>query len=192
MSCLTAEELTAMGFAHLGKNVRLSRKASIYNPQWIEIGDNARIDDFCVLSPGPAGISIGAYVHIAVYSSLIGRGKIVLRDYANVSSRVSIYSSSDDFTGEHMTNPTVDARFTGVRNEDVELQEHVVVGSGCVVLPGVILHEGCAIGALSLVNRSCSAFTIHAGTPIRFIRERSRNLLRLEREFRREVRDVQI
>lgn len=172
-----------LGFRKLGKNVRISSKASFYNPQYMEIGDCSRIDDFCVLSAGPAGICIGSHVHIAVFSSLIGRGAIVLHDYVNISSRVSIYSSTDDFSGQYMTNPTVDANFTNVRDASVTLYRHVIVGAGSVILPGVDLEEGCAIGALSLVSRSCHAFSIYAGVPARRLRDRSRRLLALEQEF---------
>lgn len=183
MPCLSAEELTALGFRKLGNNVRISSKASFYNAHYMEIGDCTRIDDFCVLSAGPSGISIGAHVHIAVFSSLIGRGAIVLDDYVNISSRVAIYSSTDDFSGEFMSNPTIDARFTRVRDADVTLRRHVIVGCGSVILPGVELEEGCAIGALSLVSSSCQAFSIYAGVPVRRLRERSRRLLTLEQEF---------
>ena len=50
MAYLTEFELKEMGFKRLGKNVKISDKASIYNADQIEIGDNSRIDDFCVIS----------------------------------------------------------------------------------------------------------------------------------------------
>ena len=43
-------ELQTLGFKAVGKNVFISNKASIYSPHLIEIGDNVRIDDFCILS----------------------------------------------------------------------------------------------------------------------------------------------
>ena len=100
MSFYTEDELSAIGFKSVGKNVRLSRKASIYNAANISLGNNVRIDDFVVISAGVGGIELGNYIHIAVYTSLIGAGKIVLSDYVNVSSKVAIYSSNDDYSGE--------------------------------------------------------------------------------------------
>ena len=44
------EELENIGFAEIGHNVLVSKKASIYKPELIEIGNNVRIDDFCILS----------------------------------------------------------------------------------------------------------------------------------------------
>lgn len=171
-----------MGFKSLGYNVLISDKVSFYNVVNISIGSHVRIDDYCVLSAGEGGIDIGSYIHIAVYTSLIGRGKIILRDYVNLSSRVSIYSSNDDYSGEYMTNPMVPKHLTKVRHEDVILNEHVIVGSGTVILPGSALSRGVAIGALSLVNSRIPEFEIHAGIPLKFIKERSRRIDAIEKE----------
>ena len=183
MAMLSGAELTNMGFAALGENVQISNRASIYGAPNIALGSHIRIDDFCVLSAGSGGISIGSHVHIAVAASLIGAGRITLSAFCNISSRVSIYSSNDDYSGASMTNPTVPDEYTGVRHADVYLGKHVIVGSGSVILPGVSLEDGVAIGALSLVNRSCEAFGIYAGSPARRIKDRSRDLLTLEERF---------
>ena len=180
MTILTRSEIESMGFASVGDNVHLSRKASYYNCANIVIGNNVRIDDFCVISAGVGGINIGNYIHIAVYGVLIGAGKITLHDFSGLSSRVSIYSSSDDYSGENMTNPMVSDEFTSVTHADVTIGRHVIIGAGSVVLPGVTLEEGVAIGALSLVAKSCSRFGIYSGVPVKRIRERKQNILRLE------------
>lgn len=181
MSFYSTEELQTLGLARFGEDVRISKKASIYNPGRISIGNHVRIDDFCVLSAGEGGIEIGDYVHIAVYCSLMGAGKIKFDDFSGLSSRVSIYSSNDDYSGEHLTNPTVPSRFAGVEHSDVNICKHVIIGSGSVVLPGVILEDGVAIAALSLVSKNCSAFGVYSGN--RRIGERKRDLLELEKQL---------
>ena len=45
-----AQELKEFGFAKVGINVLISRKASIYGAKNMSIGSNVRIDDFCILS----------------------------------------------------------------------------------------------------------------------------------------------
>lgn len=180
MSRVTIER---MGFASVGKNVFISDRASFYNCANIALGNNVRIDDYCVLAAGAGGISIGDYVHIAVGSSLIGAGKITMSDFSGLSSHVSIYSSSDDYSGAAMTNPTVPSQYTNVIHADVFVGRHVIVGSGSVILPGVTLEEGAAIGALSLVQKNCRAFGIYFGSPAKLIKERKRDLLELEKAF---------
>ena len=183
MSTLSRDSIEKLGFESVGENVQISNLATFYGADRISVGNNVRIDDFCVLSAGVGGISIGQHVHIAVYSSLIGAGKISLSDFCNISSRVSIYSSSDDYSGVSMTNPTVPHTYTRVTQADVFLGKHVIVGSGSVILPGVVLEEGVAVGALSLVKQKCDAFGIYAGNPAQRVKERKRDLLDLEMQF---------
>lgn len=183
MAILSRDDIEAMRFSSVGENVRISDRATFYNTGNITLGNNVRIDDFCVLSAGVGGIQVGDYVHIAVYSSLIGAGKVTLSNFCNISSRVSIYSSNDDYSGTTMTNPTVPSQYTGVTHADVFLGKHVIVGSGSVILPGVTLEEGVAVGALSLVTKNCGAFSIYVGNPAKRIKERKRDLLRLEKQF---------
>ncbi|SFC52212.1 acyltransferase [Pseudoalteromonas denitrificans] len=190
MSIYSQTELMALGFACVGKNVSISKKASLYGISRISIGDNVRIDDFCVLSAGEGGIEIGDYIHIAVYSSIIGAAKVILADYCNISSRVSIYSSNDDYSGEFMSNPMINEQYTNVTHAPVTINKHVIVGSGAVVLPGVTLAQGCVIGALSLVNRSAEAFGIYAGQPAKFIKSRKKNLLLIEKKMVNNLRSV--
>lgn len=183
MTWLSCEQMKEMGFCGVGNNVLLSDKSSYYNCQNIRLGNNVRVDDFCVLSAGIGGIEIGNYVHIAVFSLLIGAGKIVLADFSGLSSRVAIYSSNDDYNGGALTNPTVPAAFTNAQHADVKLGRHVIIGTGSVVLPGVTLEEGAVVGALSLVRRDCQTFGIYMGVPARRIGERRRDLLELEKKL---------
>jgi dTDP-4-amino-4,6-dideoxy-D-glucose acyltransferase len=180
MGYLGRKEIDAIGFASVGHDVMISKLASFHHAAAITIGNNVRIDDFCVLSAGIAGIEIGNFVHISVGAALIGAKRITLADFSGLSSHVSIYSSSDDYSGALMTNPTVPLPFRGGDHEEVFLGKHVIVGAGSVILPGTIIDEGVAIGALSLVNAHCEPFGIYAGTPAKRIKERSRELLKLE------------
>lgn len=182
-SCYSDDELAHMGFRSVGKHVRLSRKASLYGVANISIGHHVRVDDFCVLSAGAGGIFIGNYIHIAVFSSIIGGGTVRLEDFVNISSRVSIYSSNDDYSGAYMTNPMVPSDFTNVVTADVKVCKHAILGCGAVVLPGVVIGEGVAVGALSMVKRDCESFGIYSGVPAIRLKERQRNLLKFEREL---------
>jgi dTDP-4-amino-4,6-dideoxy-D-glucose acyltransferase len=183
MGLLNQQQIADMGFSSVGNNVMLSDKASYYNCGNIRLGNNVRIDDFCVLSAGDGGIVIGNYVHVAVYCSIIGHGLVTLSDFSGLSSRVSVYSSSDDYSGMTMTNPTVSEEFTNVHHADVKIGKHVIIGAGSIILPGVTLEEGVAIGALSLVKKDCQSFGIYMGSPAKRICNRKRDLLGLETKF---------
>jgi len=180
-SFYTREELENIGFKSVGRNVLISKKASIYGWERIVIGNNVRIDDFCILS---GNIELKNYIHIAAYSALYGGSMgITINDFANISSRVCVYALSDDYSGETMTNPMIPDEFKHVNYSPVTIERHVIVGSGSTILPGVKLCEGTAVGAMSLVNQSTQPWKIYAGIPIRFIKERSKKLLDLEKAF---------
>lgn len=184
-SFYTESELSKLGFKSYGKNVKISKKTSIYGADNISIGDNVRIDDFCVLS---GNITMGNYIHIAVYCALFGGDEeIEMKDFTCLSSRCAVYSKSDDYSGESLTNPTIPEEYLNVISKRVILNKHVLVGSGTTILPGVEIGEGSSVGSMSLVNRSLDPWGIYAGVPCRFIKDRSKKILELEKRLLSEV-----
>lgn len=188
MGWLSREHINAMGFGHVAPDARLSDRASFYNCANIRIDARTRIDDFCVLSAGEGGIAIGKNVHLAVFCSLIGKCSIRVDDFANLSARTSVYSSTDDFSGYAMTNPTVPSEFTQVQHAPVYIGRHAILGAGSVVLSGVTLGEGVAVGALSLVKTDCQPFGMYAGSPARYLQQRQDRLLGLEQAYLQTLR----
>ena len=166
----------------LGVGVNISPRVVIYNPENLVVGDYSRIDDFCIISCGE-GLIIGSHVHIAAYTALFGAAGIIMEDFSAISSHSVIYSKSDDYSGETMSNPTVPEKYKNVEGGLVTLKRHVLVGEGTVIMPGVTIGEGTAVAAKSFVKRDCLPWSIYAGVPAKWIKERSQNLLRLEKEF---------
>jgi galactoside O-acetyltransferase len=177
MAFLSTEKLNEIGFKSLGENVMISDKVSIYNPKNIQIGSNVRIDDFCILSAGEKGISIGNYVHIACYVSLIGKELIDVQDYVGISSKSAVYSSSDNYSGEYLVGPTIPDQYKDVDHRPVIFEEFSLIGAGSVILPGVTVGRGTAVGALSLVVKSLDSWGVYIGSPVKFIKERKRDLI---------------
>jgi galactoside O-acetyltransferase len=184
-SFLTESEVDGLGLGSHGKSILISRFASIHCPERIHLGSHVRIDDFAVLTTGTSGrIDIGSFVHISAFAALFGGGGITIESHVAVSARVSVFTTNDDYSGEHLTNPTVPAEYTGVEIAPVRLGRHAIVGAHSVVLPGTCMGEGVAVGALSLVNESLEAWGIYAGIPARLLKPRSRALLSLEQDHR--------
>lgn len=180
-SFYSEEELNRIGLKEFGKNVQLSKKTSIYGAENISIGNNVRIDDFCIIS---GKVKLGNYIHIAAYAALFGGTQgIYLEDFSGISGRTSVYTSSDDYSGEAMTNPTIPAQYRNIIDKPVILEKHSIIGAGCVVLPGVRIREGGSIGALSLVVKDIDEWSINVGIPCKKIKSRSRNALQLENQL---------
>ena len=181
MGYLTDTQLSTMGFGTLGRNVRISTRASIYEPEKMHIGDNCRIDDFCVVS---GALRLGRNVYIGPFGLIAGGSPgIVFADFVTLAYRVQIFSQSDDYSGASMTNPTVPAAYKKEIKQVVELGRHAIVGAGATIMPGVCLGEGTSVGAASLVTRSTDPWSIYAGVPARRLRDRKRDLLALEKDY---------
>lgn len=175
------EELKEIGFKSIGNNVLVSKKASIYGASNISIGNNVRIDDFSILS---GNISIGNYVHISAGVMIFaGKYGVTINDFVAVSSRTAIYAITDDYSGEALSNPMVPDEYRNVSGGEVILKKHALIGSGCTILPNVIVGEGASVGSMSLINKSLDDFTINVGIPAKEIKKRSKKLLLLEEKL---------
>lgn len=187
MAYLKKEQLQAMGFKSIGKNVRVSDKASIYDPESIALGDNSRIDDFCVVS---GKISIGRYCHITPMC-LVAGGEvgITLSDFCTLAYGVKVFAQSDDYSGRTMVNSLVPKKFKNEYLAEVLLERQVIVGAGSIIFPGVTIREGCSVGAMTLVSKSTQPWGIYAGNPARRIKDRKQDLLELEEQFLKEQQE---
>lgn len=181
ISFYSEDELKELGLKKYGSNVKISRHACLYGASNITIGSNVRIDDFCILS---GHIVLGNNIHVAAYTALYG-GKegIYIDDFANLSSRVSVYSVSDDYSGETLTNPTIPDKYKNVKSAPVRIGKHVIIGATSVVLPGVTIEEGSSFGSFSFINRDSEEWSVNTGIPFKKLKERKRDLLLLEKEF---------
>ena len=165
----TLDELTSSGIT-VGENVAVSSDVIFHNPENITIGDNTRIDSQCLLIAGTnKKIIIGKNVHISAGCYFYGGGgDIIIEDFAGTSSRVTLYTSTDDYIRGYMTNPTVDIKYRKVTDGNIKLKKHTIVGASTVILPGVTLEKGTSVGAMSLVNKSTSEFDLVVGIPAKF------------------------
>lgn len=156
----------------------------VFGSEHVTIGDNVRIDAYCIITAGPGRVTIGSNVHIGAGTHLFGTAGIEIGDFANLSSRVSVFSTNDDYTDGYLTNPTVPDELRRVSAAPVMVAPHALVGCGSVVLPGVVVGRGSAVGALSLIKRDVEPFTVVAGVPARQVGVRDRERLQaLERRL---------
>jgi len=181
---LAPAEIEAIGFAGVGEHVLIDSSARFYGAERISIGSHVRIDAFAVLSAGRDGIGIGSHVHIAVGAFLTGQARIEVHDFAGISFQSAIFSSNDDYFGTGLTGPTIPDHFRQVTSAPVTLEEHVIVGASCVILPGVTIGHGAAVGALTLVRHDVLPWTIVSGHTARTVARRQKDILELEVQLR--------
>jgi len=173
-----------VGFRRIGTNVKIYPLTKILNPETISIGNNVIIDDFVFLD-GRRETRIGDYVHIASFCSITGGGRFIMEDFSGLSSGCRIFTGSEDFSGSSLTNPTIPSEFRNVTRSFVIIKKHGLLGANVVVLPGVTIGEGAAIGANSLIIKDVEPWTINIGNPTRILRERPRDkILEMEMKLR--------
>ena len=100
---------------------------------------------------------------------------------------VRVFSQSDDYSGETMTNSNVPAKYKNEIKEAVFIGKHCIVGVDSIVFPGVQLRQGTSVGAMSLVLKSTEEWSIYFGSPAKKIKDRRRDMLELEKQFLEEL-----
>jgi len=133
---------------HLGANVYIGHRTILkgYYKNEMRIGDETWIGQMCFLHSA-GGIRIGSRVGIGVNVT------ILTSQHQELGRAVAPLSSP------------VDAA-------PVEIEDEVNIGVGCIVLPGVRIGRGAKIGAGSVVTHDVAPYSIVAGAPARFLRER--------------------
>lgn len=173
-SFYSEEELETLGLKSYGKHVLISRYCNIYSPENISIGDNVRIDDYCILS---GHIKIGSNIHISAFVAIYGKYGVVLEDYTGISPRSTIYTAMDDFSGNYLIGPIHNDAFAHVTGGVVRLCKYSQIGANTIVFPNVTIDEGSVVGACSLVKSSLKSWGIYWGIPVHRHRDREKGLL---------------
>jgi len=170
---LSRDELQELGFAALGSDVRIDRRAALFGTEFMSIGSNVRIDCFAVITAGPSAVEIGAYTHISASTYLSGaQGGIRIGHATGVAPFVAIYSAVEDYSAGRLNSPMVPNDLRGTAVGRVDIGPHAAIGSSSVILSGLSIGFGGAVGSLSLVNRSVRPFEVVHGNPIRRVGRR--------------------
>lgn len=130
----------------------------------IGLGKNSSVHMGCFFAGKQVEIGHNSVINRDCY--LDGRVGVEIGDNVSVSPEVYIVS---------LTHDPQHSEFKTIGNK-VILRDYVWVGARAMVLPGVVLSEGCVVGAGAVVTKSFESYSIVAGVPARKIGERSRNL----------------
>ncbi|WP_175882077.1 MULTISPECIES: acyltransferase [Burkholderia] len=118
-------------------------------------------------------ISIGNNTVVNRYSYLDGRVPLTIGNNVNISHYTLIQTLTHD-----PQNPDFVCLC-----KPVVIEDHVWIGARAIISPGVRIGEGAVVGAGSVVTRDVEPYTIVAGNPARFIKERTRDLRYRSRYF---------
>lgn len=178
-----SEELRGFGFKAVGENVRIARNCTIIGPENIEVGDHVRIDGYTSIIATTGKLRIGNRIHIGGHCHFCVAADLTFGDLGGTSQGVRIYTSTDDYSGQHLMGPMVPEEYRGATTAPVTVGKFAVIGSSSVILPGVTVAEGSVVGALSLVTKSLDPWGVYFGSPAKRLKNRSRRILSMESEM---------
>ena len=142
-------ELLELGCTSVGRRVQVSKRAQFHNFSG-SIGDNVRIDDFCILK---GNVVIGSFVHISAFCLVGGtKGCVTFEDFSGLAARVSIYTGTDNYSGDNLTNPTVPSAYRDLLIGDVFLGRGAIIGAHSVLLPATSVGAFASVGAMCVVK----------------------------------------
>ena len=105
--------------------------------------------------------------------TFVDNAEIRIGNRVLVASNVQLYTGSHPVSpGERLIPDWKGRKTTFFRSfaRPIEIKDHVWIGGGSILLPGVTIGENSVIGAGSVVNRSIPANCVAVGNPCRVIR----------------------
>lgn len=178
-----------------GQNVFIGHNVIFTQPQNVFLGDNVRIDPFTLIT---SKLKTGNNVQITAYAMLGGKDNfVILDDWTFIGYGSKLFTGSEDYSGEE--GPVNE--FWGSNKTykgDIHFKKFSGVASDVIVFPGVVLPEGCCIGAQSLVPRNpkvvkhflgsipgnevgsyisrtgLEEYTVYYGNPLTFLKRRNK------------------
>ncbi len=187
-SYLTSKELLKLNFKKLGTNVLIDKNVIMPNTHNIEIGNNVRIDAYSVISSGKNGhIIFNDHVHICpqnlIYCS--NNHKIIFKKHSGLAAGCKLYGRTENYDGRFLMNPTHNDEDIELIEGDIILNKFSTLGCDTTVFPNSIIPIGTILGSKSLYTgkNELKEWSIYAGNPLRYFRERSKLSLELSKKY---------
>lgn len=130
--------------AKMGKNVNIERRA-VFGPA-VEIGDNSGI-----------GINCEVYGPVKIGNNVMMGPEVVIYTSGHKHDRVDI--------------PMVEQGNEDVR--PVTIGNDVWIGRRAIIMPGVVIGDGCIIGAGAVVTKDVPDYSIVGGVPAKVVKKRT-------------------
>lgn len=110
----------------------------------------------------PWNLEIGSWSSIGKYAFIYNLGKISIGDKVTVSHRAHLCAGTHDYN-----DPTLP-----LRKPPIIICDQAWVCADAFIGPGVVVGEGCVVGARAVVTKDTSPWTVVAGNPAIFIKDR--------------------
>lgn len=178
-------------FSHIGKNVRISRRAKIFGAGKIVIGNNVVIEDDvlinanspssnciklgddCVIKKGTlveaygGKIEIGKNCSFNPYCVIYGHGGLSIGNDVRIATGAVIVPANHIFEDKN-----IPITKQGIKTKGISIGNDVWIGANVTILDGVEIGDSTVVGAGAVVTKNIPSHCIYAGVPAKLIRER--------------------
>lgn len=165
--------------AKAGRRVSLGKGFRVNHPEFVHLGDDVEINDFCWISLLPVNserggvssshrprVSIGDRTYIGRFATIACMDGIEIGNDVLISDRVFIGDCNHGSTRTDL--PVKDQYLTSPGK--VVIGDGAWLGIGVSVLPNVRIGKNAVIGANSVVREDVPDFHVAAGVPARVLR----------------------
>jgi galactoside O-acetyltransferase len=166
-----------------GENVFIGHNVVFTNPDKVHLGSNVRIDPFTLIT---TALQTGNNIQICSHTVLGGGNQhtITLGDWCFIGYGSKLFCASEDYSGNF--GPVNE--FWGsnkIFRGDITFEDYSGIASDVMVMPGVIIPEGCTVGAKSFVytKNTLKPWGVYLGSPLEFHKPRNReNVISLSKD----------
>lgn len=113
-------------------------------------------------------VSIGDRVSFGGNVLLYGTAPIEIGDNTMIAYHVIFHTSTHDYTDHPMWTKRID--------RPIKVGKHVWIGTGAIILPGVIIGDYAVVAAGSVVNANVPEGAIVGGNPARILKYREKEM----------------
>ena len=153
----------------IGKNVYIGKNVTINTTDRgkIEIGDNIAIEDNTIIYAQGGEVYIKNNTFIGSGTHIISKKKITIGYDCLIAAYCIIRDSNHMFMDKtkKINEQSFDIKEICI-GDDIWLAAHVVVVAGCKINNGVV------VGAQSVVTKDIESYSVVAGVPAKFIKNR--------------------
>lgn len=110
--------------------------------------------------------SVGRNTVVNAGCRIDNKAGIAIGENVSISQQVMILAADHD-----MDSPD----FAG-RNRPVVIEDYVWIGTRAMIMPGVTIGKGAVVAAGAVVTKNVEPYTVVAGVPAKFIKNRSKDL----------------
>lgn len=153
-------------------NYFLSDTAILENKDFIEIKNDAEIQDYVIIKTFENKVVIGSYTQINPFTVIYGGSGVVIGDNVMIAPHCMIVAGNHDF--KQIEKPI---RFAGnLTKGPIIIEDNVWIGANCTITDGVRIGNDAVIAANSVVNKDVPAYEIVGGVPAKSIGNRKNKI----------------